>query len=88
MKWKELNEYDMIRMREEDAPSEKWEANYCKDCFITVGNPPRPKEHKRIDMSEAKKWNDMPELKNSHECAFIGNTSYKDICKYYKITQS
>ena len=67
-----------------------FESNNCIDCYFDGATEKKSMEAYGVDRDIDSQWleengKDAHELKNSYECAFVGKTKYKDICKTYKI---
>lgn len=63
------------------------ESNNCIDCYFNGFHDKSNMEAVGVDRDDPvfEDGREEHSLKNSYECAFVGNTSYKDICKTYRI---
>ena len=65
-----------------------FQSNNCIDCYFDGATAKKSMEAFGVDRELSEKemnGREATELRKSYECAFVGNTGYKDICKTYKI---
>jgi len=86
----ELKDYRPQRMNEEGERLEWFEQNICIYCEELGVKAKKVFEaiafnREREDCRSESNGREAVTLRDSYECAFVGNTKYKDICKTYKI---
>ena len=90
LKKQELNKYRTQVMRVKNERF-KYEQNICINCEELGVKQKKVWEAGAISTIThnagfyEENGKDVGELGKSYECAFVGNTSYKDICKVFKI---
>ena len=92
LKRQELDRFrkQLMRVDGDGQPNEYFEQDVCILCEEMGYAAKKVHEHRafkreREDGRTEENGREARTLRDSYECAFVGNTDYKDICKTYKI---